>query len=212
MKRIIILTALLLAGVIGSQARAQSIADLVQELALDYQKLAGMKSILKQMQQGYQLVNEGYHSVKNVAQGNFTLHEAFLDGLLLVSPAVRNYPRIRDIIHDQAALVGEYHTALTTFRGNRHFSGTDLDYITRVYNNLVSRSLQNLDELALVTTDNKLRMNDDERLRAIDRVYVAGHDQLTFLRSFDAHLSQLARDRAAATNDTKTIKENYGIN
>ena len=31
-------------------------------------------------------------------QGNFNLHKAFLDGLMMVSPAVKKYKRVADII------------------------------------------------------------------------------------------------------------------
>lgn len=212
MKRIILLTVLLSWGMAANTARAQSIADLVQELALDYQKLAGMKSILKQMQQGYQLVSTGYHSVKNVAQGNFNLHEAFLDGLLLVSPTVRKYPRITDIINDQSELVREYHSAYSGFKVNTRFGVADIDYMTGVYNNLVTSSLNNLDELTLVLTDNQLRMSDDERLNAIDRIYASGHDQLTFLRNFNSHMAMLATMKASDNNSNRTLKQTYGIN
>src|ERR1700761_7207600 len=107
MKRTIILLALCLTTMvlIPCQGKAQSIAQDLQQLSLDYQKLSGLKSILKQMYTGYEVLSKGYSAVKDVAQGNFNLHEAFIDGLFIVSPAVRVYPRIADIINDQAMLV-----------------------------------------------------------------------------------------------------------
>jgi hypothetical protein len=103
------------------KSQAQSVAQCLEQLSLDYQKLAGLKSILQQMYKGYEVLNKGYNSVKAVSQGNFSLHEAFLDGLLLVSPTVREYPRIADIINDQGALVSEYKAAYTTFRRDTQF-------------------------------------------------------------------------------------------
>src|ERR1700761_2422593 len=87
---------------------SQSISDDIQQLVLDYEKLAQMKSILKEMYKGYQIVTTGYNDVKNVTQGNFNLHEAFLNGLLAVSPAVAKYARIDEIITNQANIVKEY--------------------------------------------------------------------------------------------------------
>lgn len=205
---IVAISALILAV---NEARAQSIADLLEELTLDYQKLAGMKSILKQMQQGYQIVSTGYNSVKGVAKGNFSLHEAFLDGLLLVSPTVRNYPRVRDIINDQAALLSEYSAAYKTYKGGGYFNIAEIDYMSSVYNSLLNSSKRNLDELNMVMSDNKLRMSDDERLKAIDRIYASGRDELTFLRSFNERLSRLAAERAANIQDNNSIRQIYGI-
>ena len=212
MKRYILLAMMIMiSSALPSHVRAQSIADLVEELSLDYQKLAGMKNILKQMQQGYQIVSTGYNSVKGIAQGNFSLHEAFLDGLMLVSPTVRKYPRVRDIIDDQANLVASYKFSYTQFRRDKNFSAEELSYMSDVYNNLISNSLQNLDELNMVMSDNKLRMSDNERLQAIDRIYASGHEELTFVQQFNANTRNLAIQRASKNNDLNTLQKVYGL-
>ncbi|HVW96793.1 MAG TPA: hypothetical protein VHA56_12560 [Mucilaginibacter sp.] len=195
----------------ASGLKAQTIADALQQLALDYQKLAGMKSMLQQMYKGYEVVSKGYNSVKNISKGNFDLHDAYLNGLLLVSPAVRKYPRVADIINDQAAIVKEYKTAANAFKQDKHITPNEIGYIMDVYNNIVSRSLENLNELSMVMADNQLRMSDDERLQLIDHMYAGGHDQLTFLRQFDQHINQVAAARAAQDTDRQNIKKLYGI-
>jgi len=48
--------------------------------------------------------------------------------------------------------------------------------------------VKNLDELAMVITAGKLRMSDDERLQAIDRIYASIEDQFSFLRDLTAAL------------------------
>lgn len=213
MKKAIIIPALILtAGILQpTTSRAQSIAQLTQQLALDYQKLAGLKSILSQMYTGYEVLSKGYHAVKDVSQGNFSLHEAFLDGLLIVSPAVRQYPGVTDIINDQAALISEYHSAYSSFRQDKHFAPDEISYMLTVYHNLVSASLKNLDDLSTVMSDSKLRMSDAERLAAIDRIYTGGHGQLAFLRSFNDRNYRVAVERARQANDWQTIKNLYGI-
>jgi len=71
----ILLVVSLLTGLIPVQSKAQSIADCIEQLTLDYQKLASLKSILSQMYQGYEVLSKGYNAVKDVSQGNFSLHE-----------------------------------------------------------------------------------------------------------------------------------------
>jgi hypothetical protein len=211
-KSIIVIAFLSLAlGLIPQRSQAQSIAQLMEQLTLDYQKLAGLKSILSQMYKGYEVLNKGYHSVKDVSQGNFSLHQAFLDGLLVVSPTVRKYPRVSDIINDQSTLIGEYHLAYSSFRKDKHFSPNEVDYMLTVYNNLVSNSLKNLDDLTMIMGDSKLRMTDGERLAAIDRIYTDGHGQLSFLRSFNDKNYRVAVQRAREAGDRETIKSLYGI-
>jgi hypothetical protein len=212
-KSMIALSICLLTAFVFPQAgKAQSIAQDLEQLSLDYQKLAGLKSILKQMYTGYEVLSKGYSAVKDVAQGNYSLHEAFIDGLFIVSPTVRAYPRIADIINDQAMLVSEYQSAWASFRQDKHFDPDEIGYMLTVYNNLMSNSLKNLSDLSMIITDSQLRMSDAERLAAIDRIFTGSRGQLSFLRSFNDQNYRVAVQRAREANDQQTIKNLYGIN
>lgn len=214
MKRtaIIVLLSLGLATAAPSGSYAQSVADVTQQLVLDYQKLAALKNILSQMYSGYKVLNKGYDAVKEVAQGNFNLHEAFLDGLYLVSPNVRKYPRVAGIIHDQAQLISEYQSSSGAFHRDPHFSPDELRYIMTIYNNLVRQALQNLDDLSMIMTDSKLRMSDAERLTAIDRIYMASHDQLNYLRRLNDQVQKISRQRVQQMTDRQNIRSIYSLN
>ncbi len=157
-----------------------------KQLLLNVEKLSQLKNILRDMKRGYTIVSDGYRSVKNIAEGNFSLHEVFLDGLMLVSPEVRKYGRIGDIIAGQRALLSEYKGAMKAFGGADVFSPGELSYMASVYDQLLKGSLQNLEDLAMVITSSKLRMDDGERLAAIDRVFLDMHGKLLFLRNFNA--------------------------
>jgi hypothetical protein len=130
----------------------------------------------------------------------------------VVSPAVRKYPRAADIISDQAALVSEYKAAAAFFRRDGHFSPEEISYLMDVYDHLFSASVKNLDDLLMVMTDSRLRMNDAERLTAIDRIYSDSRSQLSFLRRFNDRAFQTARQRAKQEKDRQTLKSLYGIN
>jgi hypothetical protein len=196
----------------AAKTRAQSIAQELTQLELDYQKLAGLKSILNQMYQGYELVNNGYNSVKSVSQGNFNLHQTFLNTLMVVSPTVRKYEKVIAIANNQVELVSEYKSAYNTFKQDTHFQPDEISYMIDVYNNLVSGSLNNLSALTLVMGDNQLRMSDAERIHAIDQIYSTSQEQLAFLRQFNNNTQTVAIQRAQQSNDRQTLKTLYGIN
>ena len=80
-----------------------------------------------------------------------------------------------------------------------------------VYKNLFNKSLQNLDELGMVLTAGKLRMSDDERIAAIDRIYKDISDKLVFLRSFNNEGSVLAVQRGREMVDTKLSEKLNGL-
>jgi len=207
-KLIICFTICLLAVAANTPARAQ--AAQYEQLALDIEKLAQFESILSDMKKGYQILTKGYNTVRSLAQGSFNLHQAFLNGLLSVSPAVKNYVRVADIISTQASLVSEYKTALTQFKGTNTLNPTEINYISGVYGNLFDRSLDNLDELVTILTDGQLRMSDAERLAAIDGIDADMHSQLSFQRSFLSQSSLLVAQRQQASQETRQLQSLYG--
>jgi DNA repair ATPase RecN len=210
MKKIALIAVLVMLSRLWVQ-RAQAQAQELEELALDIQKLSSLKAILQEMYDGYKILTTGYNTIVDISKGNFSLHKLFLDGLLSVSPTVKKYARIVDIINGQLTLVKEYKTAMAHFRGLQLFSNTDLNYLQSVYDNLISRSLQNLDELTTILTDNKLRASDAERLNAIDRIYQDMEDKVEFMRHFNNNTGLLATQRAQALQENQTIQRLYGI-
>lgn len=191
----------------GGPVRAQS--QEAQQLLLNVEKLSQMKNILSDMKKGYQVVSGGYNAIKNISEGNFSLHEVFLDGLMLVSPEIKKYRRVSDILTYQKHIISEYRSAFRRFGASGNFNLNELDYLGRVYKKLFEQSLDNLDELAMVITSAKLRMSDDERLRAIDRIFLDVEDKLVFLRDFNSKASSLSLVREKQRSDLKQQMELY---
>jgi hypothetical protein len=192
--------------------RVQGQAQEVQQLLLNVEKLAQLKNILEDLKKGYEIVSQGYSTIKNLSEGNFSLHEAFLDGLLEVSPTVRSYRRITDIVRAQISLVGEYKAAYRRFTGSGLFSVGELKYMRAVFENLFNQSVKNIEALTTVITPGKLRMSDDERLTAIDAIWKEVSDQLTFFRHFNQDTKLMALQRVKASADIKTQKGLFSIN
>src|SRR4029078_2447063 len=111
-------------------------------------------------------------------------------------PVVKNYKRVADIISYQIQIVKEYKVAFNRAKEGGWFNPDEIDYIGKVYGNLFNLSLKNLDDLFTVITSSKLRMSDDERLAAIDKIYLDMQDKLSFLRSFNNNNSILALQRS----------------
>lgn len=179
------------------------------QLLLNVEKLSQLKNILTDMKKGYTIVSSGYRSVKNIAEGNFSLHEVFLDGLMLVSPEVKKYARVADIISYQKNIVSEYKRALKAFRSADVFSTDELEYLGLVYENLFDQSLQNLEDLTMVITSSKLRMSDDERLRVIDRIFIDTQDKLMFLRNFNSEANMLLLQKKKQKKEISQLKDLY---
>lgn len=208
--RIWLVLLLLLLGDI-KRSHAQSIGDLITQLILDDRKLADMKNVLHDMYQGYEIIDQGYSAIRDIAKGNFNLHALYLDGLLLVSPAVANYPKVAGIIQVEYSILSEYKGASRRWQADGHFTVSELNYIANSYAALLRQSEQNVDELVMVLTAGELRMSDAERMGAIDQVYAHITGQLGALRQFDAATSVQAIQRLKAAGDINTLRRLYGI-
>lgn len=206
--RAIKIIAVLMLGSLSVQAQS----DELQQLMLNIEKLTQFKAILSDMKKGYEIYQQGYGTISNLSKGNFNLHNIYLTGLMAVNPAVRDNPRVGQIITQQSNLLSEYRRFSNLFRQSGTFNGNELNYINNVFNQLVKQSNANIDDLANVTTAEKLRMSDDDRLRAIDRIYLSSSDQLQFLRYFNRKAVMLSLQRSKDLNETQTLKRLYGLN
>ncbi|MDB5122374.1 MAG: TerB family tellurite resistance protein [Mucilaginibacter sp.] len=184
----------------------------MQQLLLDIEKLTQMKSILSDMKTGYQIYQQGYGTISSLSKGNFDLHNSYITGLMTVSPAVRNYGRVAEILTMEASLISEYKRQSTLFRQSGTFSVLELSYMSNVYTRLVSETLDNIEELTNVITAGKLRMSDAERVKAIDRIYDGSSDRLQFLRFFNNQGVVLSIQRSKDAAGTQTLRQLYGLN
>ena len=205
MKKLLILLTLVIQTTCFSQSQE------AKQLLLNVEKLAQLKLMLSNMKTGYKILEKGYTSIKNISQGNFNLHRDFLDGLLQVSPAVKNYSKVADIIQMQVKLVKESKGALAEFRGSKQFTVAEIEYLGNVYANLLKESLKMLDELAMVVTAGKLRMSDDERLQAIDRINDEVIEQYTFLNEFNNGTAILSFQREKEKMDIDLMRKVHGL-
>ncbi|MGV3685064.1 MAG: TerB family tellurite resistance protein [Daejeonella sp.] len=202
-------TFLIILMIAGSTAITNAQTTEVQQLLLNYEKLNQLKNILRDMKKGYQVVSNGYTTIKNISEGNFNLHDTFISGLMTVSPAIKKYKRVPDIIRYQKSIVNEYKGAFTRFKLSGSFNPEEIEYLAKVYHNLFNESLRSLDELASVITSSKLSMSDDERLAAIDRIFADTEEKLQFLRHFNKNTSILALQRDKEKRDIRRTDDLY---
>jgi hypothetical protein len=178
----------------------------IAQLILNIEKLVQFKQILSDMKKGYDIISKGYGTVKNITEGNFSLHEAFLNGLLKVNPEIAKYRKVADIVRIQATILSEYRSAFTRFRSGGRFTPDEIIYISKVYDNLFNQSLKHLDELVMVLTTSSLRMNDGERLEAIDRLYIDIQQKLGFLRNFNRRTGTLDAQRGRQLEENRQLE------
>jgi hypothetical protein len=75
----------------------------------------------------------------------------------------------------------------------------------------LQRCAKDIDELAMVMTDDELRMSDAERLSAIDRIDADMTKQLNLMHAFNNMVALQAAQRAQGRSEIGTVRGLYGI-
>jgi hypothetical protein len=131
--------------------------------------------------------------------------------LLAVSPEVRKYPRVTDIINMEAGILSRYQSEWAQFQGNGHLRPGELALLAQVYGNLLAESVQGLNDLLMVLTPGTLRAGDAERMRQIDGIYTGMVEQAVLLDRVNNTTMLLAMQRAAEERDMKVVGGLYGF-
>lgn len=204
MRRFIISIFIIVTGSASAQTQEAT------QLLLNYEKLKQLEEILDNMYKGYKILSQGYGRIRDIAEGNYSLHQVFLDGLLAVSPAVRDYQKIPQIVNFQLRIMKEQRSAWQRFSRDLHLSADELEYLSAVYGQLVSESLKHIEQLTVVITASKLRMSDEERLQAIDHIWEDMESKLVFLQHFNNSTEMLVIQRAKEKSDVVRLERLNG--
>lgn len=191
--------------------RSQSILELTEQLAIDGEQLAVMRSTLQELVQGYNQLKNGFTQIRDIAKDNFNLHKTFLDALWVLSPAVRGDPRMGTIVNNASRIMAGYRSGGALVAGNPVFSGEELSYIYGTLSILLTHCNQDLEELAMVSTDNELRMSDEDRLQALGRIDTRLQAELAFSQEFNNTLAVEVARRRKEAGDIHTLKRLYGL-
>ncbi len=199
---------ILSAALLGSgSAHAQ--IDALEQLTLDLQKLKELKGILSDMYTYYSIIQQDYEEVKGIAKGNFTLHQTFLDALLTVGASIAGDPAIAIIANDQMALAQIVQAAIKRANSDPYLTPVEVVTLTAKYASLLEAAADDLQELTMVLTSGTLRMSDDERLSAINRVHLRLQQKLRQIRTYQQTITEI--DIARANGSTATLKNLYGL-
>jgi len=203
-------TGLLLLSIMFSHVGFTQLQD-IEQLKLDIEKLVQMKTMLSSMYNGYTTISNGYKQVTSLAKGNFDLHKNYLDQLLQVAPPIKNASVVQTILHKQTTVISELNAAYGVYLKSGFFSANEL-FNTKIefdqYKTLISKKL---DQLNLVLTPGILRMSDQERIGAIDRIDKDVGDALGFVRTLVKEQNIVAAARAQQKKDNNAMRAWYGL-
>jgi len=202
MKNSIIIIMICLSAFLG---KAQSKAQVMLE------QVADLGTSLKTLKDGYKVVSNGLDKAKSLKGNTFDQHQDYFNSLKQINPAISNNPKIQLITKDQKEIITLFQTEISWQKQQAILRKDEIDYIRRVYTNLLDNCNKDIDELNTVAKPGS-QMKDEERIKNIDRIYSSTTDKYEFAQSFLHKTHQLALDRKADKTQRDVIKKLYGIN
>lgn len=139
------------------------------------------------------------------------LYRKYYEELWRVKAAISYYRQVKDITQKQLALVAEYKRAWALLQKEGGFHPEELEYMGSVYSGILEASLQNLDQIIIVTSSAKTQMTDAQRLDLIAAAAGKIDDNYDDLRRFNQNNLLMSLQKKQAKQQNQQMKTIYGI-
>ncbi|RBQ06796.1 hypothetical protein [Pedobacter miscanthi] len=203
--------AVVLMSLIGGTAKAQTWGEFFSQKKTQkkylLEQIAALQLYIGYAKKGYELVDGGLGTIKDITHGEFSLHDTFISSLKAVSPLVRNNIKVAQIISYQIGMA----KAFAEFRWEALLSAPDQLYILDVKAGIMAECGKDLESLLMVVSSGRLEMSESERIRRIDALYLSMQDKAAFTADFLLGVSRLVRDRERDGLDILIGRKLYGI-
>lgn len=170
------------------------------------QQIAALQIYIGYAKKGYDIVGGGIHAVKDITNGEFSLHRNFFASLAAVNPAVKNSAAVAEIVNGGLGII----SVLKSWKASE-LNANDWVYVSLVKANLLAECASDLEELFLIITSGKLEMKDNERLGRLEKLRLSMQDKYDFALSFSTDLRMLIRQKNREQESINQIRRWYEI-
>lgn len=174
-------------------ANAQTFSEWFRQKKTQKQYLAEQIIALKAygtvLKKGYDVASSGLGLIRGFRDGEFNLHSTFFSSMAAISPAIRDDAKVAETITLQIAIIAAFNGADS--------DGNHGQYVRSVKNRVLEECSVDLSELSDIVLSGKLELEDDERIKRLEKVYASMRDKAAFTQRFtgDVRLLALIRSR-----------------
>jgi hypothetical protein len=163
------------------------------------------------LEKGYEIAHSGLTAIHNIKKGDFSLHSEYFTSFSQVSPPIKAYWKIADILETEIRIVRACASEGRLLKPASLFNDEEIRYCNSVLSGVLEGCGDLTSQLIDLISDGKLRMKDDERIGRIDEVHAAMKDRERFVLSFSRGTKTLALQRANEENDVSVSRLLYGV-
>ncbi|MEI6949631.1 hypothetical protein V9K67_20760 [Paraflavisolibacter sp. H34] len=195
--------------------RAQTVEEWTQQRKTQLRYLVAQNAALevwsKTLAKGYALAGKGLSLVRDIKDGDFSLHRQYFTSLTEVSPAIRDYQKVQRVISMQKNIMGICRAKLKEAKGCGRLSGREIRFLEIAYAGVLDECAEMISQLAALLTDGVLKMKDNERLCRIDALYSGMSEALKAAKSMGENSSLMANDREKKEKEIEALRALYGL-
>lgn len=169
------------------------------------EQIAALQVYIGYAKKGYEIIGTGLQSIKDITDGEFGLHTAYITSLKAVSPVIRNNIKVAEIIETQLNIT----RAFASLKSSESLPLTHRLYILDVREKVMDECAKDLDELLLVITSGKIEMSEKERIRRLDRIYSSITDKYGFTIDFAGQVMTLISQRDKEQDFINRLSKSY---
>lgn len=208
---LMLMAVLVLLSGLCAQVQAQTFGEFFNQKKTQkkylLEQIAALQIYIGYAKKGYALVDGGLNVVRDMTSGEFSLHGAFISSLKSVSPVVRRNVKLAQIVAYQVSMA----RAFGEFKGSSVLSVADQLYILEVKAAVLADCAADLESLLMVVSAGRLEMEEADRIRRIDALYLAMQDRAAFTADFMADVARLVRQRERDGLNILELRRAYGF-
>lgn len=170
------------------------------------EQVAALRMYGQALKNGYELVGSGLRVVRELSDGEFSLHRAFISGLKRIGPLVSENPKIGELMAMQLEL-------LRLFAAMERLEdlGSGRQLLASVRSGMFADCLSDLEALLELVSAGRLGMEDAQRLERLDGLYLGMRERLSMARDLVSELQSVAKHSQNEKIELKRIGGWYGL-
>ncbi|MGE6356637.1 hypothetical protein ACQKCJ_22425 [Flavobacterium sp. NPDC079362] len=174
-------------------------------------QISALQTYIGYAKKGYTVAKNGLNFIGDVKKGELNFHENYFSSLKKVNPKVGHYLKVASIISLQLKIIKIHKKTLENIHHDDLFHGDELDYIEKTFGHLIDNCNDTLQELLVISTDNKLEMGDSKRIERIQGLYKTMLEDYLFCENFTQEISLMSLSRSREKNDRNQSRILLGL-
>ncbi len=170
-----------------------------------------LRTYLRQAERGYQIVDKGLHTIRDIKTGEFNLHDLYYKSLKSVNPEIRRLSKVDAAVQTGTAILRQASKMVRVNNRSELLEASEKRYVVSVLGKIIDDAEKDLQYLDDLITADRMALTDDERINRINQVSIVLQQTSSVLQRFTAELQVLFRSRARQHSDSEQMNRLYNL-